>query len=115
MTELEIMAAKAFEKFGSATGQSVSWSYLSEERKQAWMCEIIFYVDHVTSKLKEKLKPVGQATQNMGAYAAGYNDGIAVERMALNNLLEQLGEDYKNQFNQRLEIIAEKERQSKLG
>lgn len=115
MTELEIMAARAFEKFAAETGQSANWAYLSEERKQAWMCEIIFYVDHVTSKLLEKLKPIGPATQNMGAYAAGYNDGIAVERMALQNLLEKISEDYKNQFNQRLEIIKEKERQSNLG
>lgn len=114
MTELETMAARAFEKYGLATGQPVNWSYLSEERKQAWMCEIIFYVDHVNSKLKEKIKPMGTQAPG-GAYAAGYNDGVAVERMAILNLIETLGEDYKNQFNLRLDIIAEKERQSKLG
>jgi len=114
MTELEKMAAQAFEKFGKETGQSVSWAYISEERKQAWMCEIIFYVDHVTSKLNEKFKPTAPS-QAMGAYAAGYNDGITIERMAIQRLIESIGEEYKRQFNERLEINKEKERQNKLG
>lgn len=114
MSELETMAARAFEKFAAAIGQTANWAYLSEERKQSWMCEIIFYVDHVNSKLKEKIKPMGTQPPG-GAYAAGYNDGIAVERMAIMNLIETLGDDYKNQFNERLENIKEKERQAQLG
>lgn len=115
MTELESLAAQAFDKYSRATtGFAGNWAYLSEERKQAWMKEMIFFIEHISDRLKAKFKAPPKSNPSGGAYAAGFNDGIATERLSITNFIEMLDTEYKDQFNQRTAVVAEAKRQEKL-
>lgn len=115
MTELESLAAQAFEKYSRlTTGKPANWTYLSEERKQAWMKEMIFFIEHISDRLKTKFKAPPRSNPSGGAYAAGFNDGIATERLGIMNFIEMLDTEYKDQLDQRAGHEAEKKRRSHL-
>ncbi len=115
MTELESLAAQAFEKYSRlTTGKPASWTYLSEERKQAWMKEMIFFIEHISDRLKTKFKAPPRSNPSGGAYATGFNDGITTERLSIMNFIEMLDTEYADQLNQRANIEAEKKRRSHL-
>ena len=116
MTELETIAAQAFEKYSRlTTGKPASWAYLSEERKEAWMKEIIFFVEHISDKLKDKFKtPPQRSNPNVGAYTAGYNDGIITERLSIVNFIDMIDTEYKNQLEQYREVKQEEKRRTHL-
>lgn len=116
MTELESLAAQAFERYAKlTTGQKANWEYLSDERKEAWMKEVIFYIEHISKRLKTKFKPVPPASNaNAGAYTAGYNDGIATERLSITNFIAMLDKDYVAQLEDFKSKLAEKKRRSHL-
>lgn len=115
MTELESLAAQAFEKYSRlTTGKPASWTYLSEERKQAWMKEMIFFIEHISARLKTKFKAPPRSNPSGGAYAAGFNDGIATERLSIMNFIEMLDNEYVDQLEQRAGAEAEKKRRSHL-
>ena len=115
MTELESLAAQAFDKYSRATtGHSGNWAYLSEERKQAWMREMIFFIEHISDRLKTKFKAPPRSNPSGGAYATGFNDGIATERLSITNFIDMLDTEYKEQYDQRIQVQAELKRQEKL-
>lgn len=114
MTELESLAAQAFERFAKLKGQKADWTYLSEERKVAWMKEMIFFIEHISDRLKTKFKAPPRSNPNGGAYATGFNDGLTTERLSITNFIEMLDEDYKDQLDQRESVQIEKKRRNHL-
>lgn len=115
MTELESLAAQAFEKYSRlTTGKPANWTYLSEERKQAWMKEMIFFIEHISDRLKTKFKVPPKINPNGGAYAAGFNDGLSTERLSIMNFIEMLDTDYKDQLDQHKSVITEQKRRNRL-
>lgn len=113
MTKLERLAASAFERYSRlTTGKPANWTYLSQERKEAWMKEMIFFVEHISDRLKTEFKAPPKSNPSGGAYAAGYNDGMATERLSIMNFIEKLDTDYINDLEQFKDINNEKKRRA---
>lgn len=115
MKELESLAALAFERYSKlTTGHRSDWKYLSEERKEAWMKEVIFYIEHISDRLKIKFKTPPRVNETGGAYAAGFNAGLTTERLSIINFIDMLDTEYKNQLQEYKDIRQEKKRRSRL-
>ena len=115
MTKLERLAASAFERYSRlTTGKPANWTYLSQERKEAWMKEMIFFIDHISERLKTEFKAPPRSQPSGGAYAAGFNDGMATERLSIMNFIEQLDTKYIEELEQFQAVQAEKKRRSYL-
>ena len=115
MKELESLAAQAFERYSLlTTGRKASWTYLSDERKEAWMMEMIFFIEHISDRLKVKFKAVAPTNAQAGAYSAWFNDGVATERFSIINFIEMLDTEYIAQLEDYKAILAEKKRRSHL-
>ena len=100
MTELEQLAKEAFDRFCVLTGEKANWIYISEDRKIAWMKEVIFLSDFFSEKMREKFKRVPEINPQTGSFALGYNQGIAMERTATINFIEYVDNDLKEQLDQ---------------
>lgn len=115
MKELESLAAQAFERYTLMTsGRKANWTYLSEERKEAWMMEMIFFIEHISNRLKGKFKAVAPTNSTAGAYSAGYNDGVATERLSIMNFIDMLDTEYIAQLEEYKAQVAEKKRRNRL-
>lgn len=115
MTKLERLAASAFERYSRlTTGKPANWTYLSEERKEAWMREMIFFIEHISDKLKTEFKAPPKSNPSGGAYATGFNDGLTTERLSIVNFIEQLDTQYIADLEQFKDVQSEKKRQGHL-
>jgi hypothetical protein len=115
MTKLEQLAASAFERYARlTTGRPASWTYLAQDRKEAWMKEMIFFIEHISDRLKAEFKAPPRSNPNAGAYAAGYADGMATERLSITNFIEQLDTKYVEDLEYFKAVNAEKKRRSNL-
>ncbi len=98
MTELEQLAKEAFQRYVLATtGKDGYWTHLNNDRKVAWMKEVIFLMDFLATSVHKKFKEVPPA-QNNNVYAQGYYSGMATERTSMIELIQYLKNDLKKQL-----------------
>ncbi len=112
MTEVERLAKEAFERYVLATtGKDAYWTHLSDDRKVAWMHEVIFLMDFLATSVHKKFKEV-PPQQNNNVYATGYYTGMATERAAMIELIQYLKNDLKRQveeFKQQQKILEQQD------
>ena len=97
MNKLEHLAKGAFEHYSERiTGYVENWNDLSEERKKAWMLDILCITDHIIEKLVGEFKEIPTLRPNTTSYFKGYNDGMMEERITVKNFIENILEELEN-------------------
>lgn len=103
MKKLESMAADLFVKFSlEETGKKSNWTYLSKERKAEWMKDVLKVANHFLESIQADFKPLGKS-QGSTVYESALLEGIRIERMNSQQMLEQIYEDLNNELEEFLD------------
>lgn len=114
MNNLESLAKTRFEQYSkSETGKVLNWYHLPQERKVAWMQEVLDGFEFIIKNLKDRLKLDPVPGRMNTTYALGRAEGINSEKMRYIQELTLLAEDLHNELDYFEECYA-KQQQFKL-
>lgn len=97
MKQLELMASELFHSFARMQGSSANWNYLSEERKKAWIRDVMVMARYFLVQLQKEVKPM----PNRNAYTSfesGFVAGQKSERLAFQQLVEEIYKQLENEY-----------------
>lgn len=90
MKNLEGLARELFTRFAENSEVSADWDYLSDERKLAWMQDVLTISNYFLGNMKSEIKPIPNIQKFSTVYEAAYNDGLRSERVAVTSLVENI-------------------------
>lgn len=90
MKNLETLAREVFDRFAKNSGSKADWNYLSEERKLAWMQDVLLISEYFLNDVKSQLKPIPFNQKFSTVYETAYNEGLRSERVAFTTLVEDV-------------------------
>jgi len=97
MTQLEILAKESFERYAvRVVGHRSNWDYISKERKQAWMEEVITMSDYFIENFRNKISSKAKPARGQSGFENGMSSGILQERQDILNFLQQLDDKLKS-------------------
>jgi hypothetical protein len=97
MSDLHQLAQDLFYEYSRKENKVANWQYLNDERKLAWMTEVLVVWDKLVEDLKSQIRPANTTTQST-TYAMGYNDAVIVERRDFLAILERTNSKLKTQL-----------------
>ena len=98
MKQLEKLAKESFDRFCKLKGIKGNWFYISEERKLEWYKEVLVTSNYLIGEIKSKIKPISNLNKNSSGYEVGFVQGSQNERVKFIEMLDKLGEELKEQF-----------------
>lgn len=99
MKDLEGIARDLFTKFHmKETGKVGNWDYLSDERKLAWMQDVMHIADFIIKEIKSEIRPLPISTSTGTAYESGFMAGLRSERIQNEKIINAIEEDLIEQL-----------------
>jgi hypothetical protein len=102
MSDLYELAQDLFYEYSKKENKVANWQYLNDERKLAWMEEVVVIWDKLLVDLQSQIRPANTSPQST-SYAMGYNEAVKAERRDFLDLLDRANNKLKEQLEQFIE------------
>lgn len=99
MKHLEKMAAELFHSYARMEGSSADWDHLSNERKKAWIRDVMVMARYFVVQLQKEVKPMPNRNSHT-SYESGFVAGQKTERIAFQTLVEEIYEQLEQQYDE---------------
>jgi hypothetical protein len=97
MKQLERMASELFHSFARMEGREANWDYLSEERKKAWIRDVMVMARYFVVQLQKEVKPMPNRNAHT-SFESGFVAGQKSERLAFQQLVEEIYNQLENEY-----------------
>ena len=96
MTQLEVLAKEMFERYAvRVAGHKSNWDYISDERKLAWMEEVLVMSDYFIENFRANLNKKPTPIRGNSGFENGHAAGVIKERQETLNFIQHLDEQLK--------------------